>query len=124
MANFAQQTAGDLVIGPPFTLRISQLTALPARQTPLLMPDATRRDVRVRVKLPPGYRVRDRVGGMKVQDGDRRVTVSDVAKDGVLTLSRIVDLPAGRVRPADYPRFVEFARRADDMQSASVRLGR
>ena len=124
MANFAQQTAGDLVIGPPFTLRISQLTALPARQTPLLIGDATRREVTLRIKLPPGYRVRDRVGGAKVQDGDRRVTVSDAAKDGVLTLSRLVDLPAGRVRPADYPRFVEFARRADDVQSASVRLGR
>jgi hypothetical protein len=124
MPNFAQPTGGELVIGPPFTLRISQLTALPARQTPLLMTDATRRDVTVRVKLPAGFRVRDRVGNMKVQDGDRRVSVSDVAKDGVLTLSRIVDLPAGRVRPADYPRFVEFARRADDMQSASVRLGR
>jgi hypothetical protein len=124
MANFAQPTAGDLVIGPPFTLRISQLTALPARQTPLLIPDATRREVTLRIKLPPGYRVRDRVGSAKVEDGNRRLVVTDAAKDGALTLSRLIDLPAGRIRPADYPRFVEFARRADDVQSASVRLGR
>jgi hypothetical protein len=50
------------------------------------------------------------------------VQVSDTAKPGELSLVRMVNLPAGRVQPKDYPRFLNFARRADDALSQSVRV--
>jgi hypothetical protein len=57
-----------------------------------------------------------------ITDGDRSVQVADTAKPGELSLVRVVNLPAGRVQPKDYPRFLAFARRADDALSQSVRV--
>jgi hypothetical protein len=57
-----------------------------------------------------------------ITDGDRSVQVADTQKPGELSLIRVVNLPAGRVQPKDYPRFLGFARRADDALAQSVRV--
>jgi hypothetical protein len=41
-------------------------------------------------------------------------TVSDRVEGSVLHIDRALDIPAGRIQPADYPAFVEFGRAADD----------
>jgi tetratricopeptide (TPR) repeat protein len=124
---FAQPSGGVLVFSPPFAPRISQLATLPARHTPLLIGEATHQEVRLRITLPKGAEVVSGVVPAEHTDGDRRVTIADrveTAKDGkkVLILDRTIDVPAGRIQPAEYPKFLAFARRADDALAASVRI--
>jgi hypothetical protein len=124
---FAQPSGGVLVLSPPFAPRISQLATLPARHTPLLIGEATHQEVRLRITLPKGAEVESGVVPAEHTDGDRRVTIADrveTAKDGkkVLILDRTIDVPAGRIQPAEYPKFLAFARRADDALAASVRI--
>jgi hypothetical protein len=122
VGGFATPTGGALVLSPPFAPRISQLAALPTRQTPLLIGDATHQEVRIEIALPKGARLEGAVGSGTIVDGDRSVTVSDTHKGNRLVLERTLDLPAGRVQPNAYPKFVEFARRADDALSSNIRL--
>jgi len=119
---FAQRSGDMLLIAPPFGPRISQLAALPQRQTPLLMVEATHREINLRVLLPKGAELASDIGPVKINDGDRSVQVADSAKAGELSLVRTVNLPAGRVQPSDYPRFLSFARHADEALSQSVRV--
>jgi len=119
---FAQRSGDMLLIAPPFGPRVSQLAALPQRQTPLLMVEATHREINLRILLPKGAELASDVAPVKINDGDRFVQVADSAKPGELSLVRTVNLPAGRVQPTDYPRFLAFARHADDALSQSVRV--
>jgi hypothetical protein len=72
--------------------------------------------------LPKGAELASDVTPVKISDGDRSVQVADSAKPGELSLIRTVNLPAGRVQPSDYPRFLAFARHADEALSQSVRV--
>jgi len=119
---FAQRSGDMLLIAPPFGPRVSQLAALPQRQTPLLMVEATHREINLRILLPKGAELASDVTPVKINDGDRFVQVADSSKPGELSLVRTVNLPAGRVQPSDYPRFLAFARHADDALSQSVRV--
>jgi len=119
---FAQRSGDMLLIAPPFGPRVSQLAALPQRQTPLLMAEATHREINLRLVLPTGAVLASDLVPVTINDGDRSVQVADTAKPGELSLIRVVNLPAGRVQPKDYPRFLGFARRADDALSQSVRV--
>jgi len=119
---FAQRSGDMLLIAPPFGPRVSQLAALAQRQTPLLMVEAMHREINLRVLLPKGAELASDLAPVKINDGDRSVQVADSAKAGELSLVRTVNLPAGRVQPGDYPRFLGFARRADEALSQSVRV--
>jgi len=119
---FAQRSGDLLLISPPFGPHISQLAALPQRQTPLLMVEATHREINLRIILPPGAVLASDVAPVTISDGDRSVQVSDTVKGSELSLVRTVNLPAGRVQPRDYPRFLTFARRADEALYQSVRV--
>jgi len=119
---FAQRSGDMLLIAPPFGPRVSQLAALPQRQTPLLMAEATHREINLQLILPKGAVLVNDLAPATINDGDRSVQVADVAKPGEVSLVRVVNLPAGRVQPKDYPRFLSFARRADDALSQSVRV--
>ena len=122
MAAFAQKQAGILVVSPPFGPRVSQLAALPSRQTPLLLVEAMHQEIRLRIHLPAGSKVESQVFTREVKHGERVVSIADGMKANVLTLGRVVNLPAGRIQPNEYPSFVEFARRADEALSQSVRV--
>lgn len=119
---FAQSSGTRLILTPPFSPRISQLATLPTRQTPLLFADATHQEVRLKLALPPGARVETPPGNVRVADADRSVTVRDKLDRGALIIERVLDLPAGRVQPTDYAKFAQFARRADDALSSSIRI--
>ncbi|HEY2410128.1 MAG TPA: hypothetical protein VGI10_29190, partial [Polyangiaceae bacterium] len=119
---FAQRSGNFLSIAPPFGPRVSQLAALPQRQTPLLMAEATHREVELKLVLPKNAQLVSDLPQVIVRDAERTVQVHDSSRHGELTLSRIVDLPAGRVKPKDYPQFLDFARHADEALSQSLRV--
>jgi hypothetical protein len=50
------------------------------------------------------------------------VVIGDSLEGRKLVLSRTVNIPAGRIQPADYRDFVQFARRADDAQTGNIRV--
>jgi hypothetical protein len=123
MSSFAEPIGDGLVISPPFAPGLTQLATLPARQTPLLISEASHQIVALEIHVPTGARIESPPGKVEVKDGDRRVTVRDsVGPNGVLVLSRTIDLPAGRIQPADYGRFVRFAQKSDDALSRSIRI--
>jgi len=122
MPGFAQASGGDLSIAPPFAPRVAALAALPARQTPLLIGEATHQEVRIKVALPKGASLRDVLAGSTLKDGDRSVKIADRLEGETLILDRALDIPAGRVKPDAYPSFLEFARRVDAALGRDVRV--
>ncbi|MBN2192749.1 MAG: hypothetical protein JW751_08010 [Polyangiaceae bacterium] len=118
----AEEERGRLALVPPFESMVTNLTTLPSRQTPLLLPMATYRHVKLRVELPAGATVETPLAPVTVKNGDRRVVVADHVEQDVVVLERTVDIPAGRVQPERYPDFVSFARRADEAQVRTIRI--
>ncbi|HEX2876132.1 MAG TPA: hypothetical protein VHP33_33000, partial [Polyangiaceae bacterium] len=119
---FAQRANGGLVVSPPFGVRLSQLAVLPTRQTPLLLVDATHQRIKLKLELPAGSKLEQLAKPLTVKDGERQVTVRDALQGNTLVLDREIQLPAGRVQPAAYGKFQEFARQADDALFHSVRV--
>jgi hypothetical protein len=120
--SFAERSSGALVVSPPFGAHLSQLAVLPARQTPLLLVDATHQRIKLSIELPPGAKLEPLSPPKTVTDGERKVSVRDVQKGNTLVLDREIELPAGRVQPDAYPRFQDFARQADESLFHSVRV--
>lgn len=119
---FAQVAGSVLLVAPPFSPRIGQLAALPARHTPLLVADSTEQRILLRVHLPEGARVSTAFAPVDIADASRRILLRDRVEGGDVILDRRITLPAGRVQVTDYPKFLMFARTADDALSASVRV--
>lgn len=119
MPNFAKYRMGsggrELVIAPPFALRLSGLAALPSRETPIYISEAmaTLSVVDLRVVLPDGARIVTPLAPWSAEDGGRTVRVNDRDDHGELVISRQVDIPAGRVQPEAYPTFQSFVKSAD-----------
>lgn len=119
MPNFAKLRAGsggrELVISPPFTLRLSALATLPARETPIYISESmsTLSVVDLKVELPEGARVTTQLGPWSQDDGGRTVRVNDRIEGGALVLARHIDIPAGRVQPEAYAAFQAFTKNAD-----------
>ncbi|AUX25847.1 hypothetical protein SOCEGT47_064000 [Sorangium cellulosum] len=128
VASFARAQGAELVLSPPFRVRMSGLASLPTRETPLYLSEqiATRSEVRLRVKLPPGARVITKLSPTSTENEGRVVRVNDRLDGGALLLDRFLEVPAGRVQPDAYPRFQRFARAVDSAidRDIVVRLGR
>ncbi len=122
VSTFAQVSGGTLIIVPPFTPRISQLAALPSRETPLLIGDASHQEVQLEIELPEGARVETNMTPARVTYGEGFVDVKDAVSAGKLTLDRRLELPAGRVQPDEYAKFAAFAREADALLARSIRV--
>jgi hypothetical protein len=120
--SFAERSSGSLIVSPPFGARLSQLAVLPARQTPLLLVDATHQRIKLKLDLPPGATLEQLSPPRAVKDGERQVTVRDAQQGASLVLDREIDMPAGRVQPNAYGQFQEFARQADEALFHSVRV--
>ena len=88
----------------------------------MLLTTAAAQSVKLAIRLPRGARLASTLVSGELKDGERMVTIADTLKGRTLLLKRRVHLPAGRVQPEEYPDFVQFARRADDAQSSSIRL--
>ncbi len=124
----ARKSGTSLVMAPPFasSVRLANLTTLEKRETPLLLPPALalRLEVKLSVELPKGAKLDGSLDGSKGQNDGRSFQVSDRLEGDKLLLDRVIDVPAGRVQPADYAAFVEFARAADAAvhRDLSIRL--
>jgi tetratricopeptide (TPR) repeat protein len=120
VSDFAHRRGRDLVLPPPFPIRISQVAALPRRQTPLLLGQPTYAKVRLSLKLPPNAKVISSLSPGEVKNDDRKVWVHDRQEGGTLVLERLIDLPAGRVEPSGYEALRDFAQRADEMMMRDI----
>jgi tetratricopeptide (TPR) repeat protein len=120
--SFAQRAGKALVISPPFNAGIQGYARLPARQTPLLIGEALDQEVKLRIELPEGMKLTSMLKPRKLEDQTGSVVIADRLDGGVLFLDRKVEMNAGRVQPADYPRFALFVRSAGDATAASLRL--
>lgn len=121
VARFAQVTSHGLVISPPLTPDLGRLATLPSRKNPLLIGEGMHRRVELELELPKRSRV-ESSEPVELADNDRRVTVADATKGDMLTIRRTIDIPAGRVQPADYTRFARFAHQADDALSQQIQV--
>ncbi len=120
--HFAQKSGQRLILSPPFMPQLSRLAALPERRTPLLLDQASYQKISLEIELPKGARVTSKITNKTLKNDDRRVDVNDQLSENTLTLSRVIDLPAGRVQPDQYQSFVKFAREADDALASSIRI--
>jgi cellulose synthase operon protein C len=116
---FARVDGKRLVISPPFVLALSTLTALPSRQTPLLIGDAIHRRIDVMLELPKGATV-EVPRPAKISEAGRLVRRDDAVEKGRLRLRRSIEVPAGRVQPEEYRDFARFTERADELQTEPV----
>ncbi|HMJ10290.1 MAG TPA: hypothetical protein VK524_02735, partial [Polyangiaceae bacterium] len=120
--SLAQQNGSGLLLEPPYAPRLSQLATLPARQTPLLLGDATHQEVRLSLELPPQAQVAAQPKPRVVHDGERQVSINDRLEGRLLVLERVIAFPAGRIQPAEYANFARFVRSAEDALSTSIRI--
>jgi hypothetical protein len=123
VGKFAEVGPERTVIEPPLMPRLTRLASLPERQTPLLIREAMHQSVRLEIELEPGTEVWGARQG-EVREGDSRVVARDSVSAGKLVLDREVSIAAGRVSPADYPRFVAFTREAEQLLSQPIVLSK
>ncbi len=57
-----------------------------------------------------------------MRDGERVVTVGDQVTGRALLLTRVIDIPAGRVQPGEYARFQKFTSDADALIEREIVL--
>jgi cellulose synthase operon protein C len=120
----ARPQGKDLALKPIFPLHLSQLVALPERQTPLLIGISSHVEVHFEVVLPPNARMPAVLPSGEVRDGERFVRVKDAARGKSVMLDRVADVPAGRIQPgAEYTQFAQFAERGDSLFESEVLLG-
>jgi hypothetical protein len=112
----------ELVLSPPFALRLSGLAQLPTRETPIYISEqmSTLSVVDLKVKLPELSKVTTSLSPWSAEDGGRSVKVNDRVEDGMLVIARTVDIPAGRVQPEAYPAFQSFVKSADTVLHRDV----
>lgn len=122
MSSFARAQGKELLVPPPFPMQLSKLAQLPTRETPLYISEqlATRVELKLTVKLPAGAKVVTGLEPASIENDGRTAGVKDRGEVGTLVFDRVVDIPAGRVKVADYARFQAFAQRADALLHRDV----
>lgn len=114
ISNFAQPRQGGLRLSPPFAPHLSRLVSFPSRQTPLFIPEqlALTHRIELRIKLPTGARC-TLPPPSKLESPRVSYTIEDRLEGDVLVLDRRIQLPSGRVQPADYEAFAKDIRALD-----------
>jgi hypothetical protein len=120
---FAEVGPDRTVIEPPLMPRLTRLASLPERQTPLLIREAMHQSARLEIALEPGTEVWGTRQG-EVREGEYRVVARDSVNGDTLVLDREVSIAAGRVSPADYPRFLAFTREAEQLLAQPIVLSK
>jgi tetratricopeptide (TPR) repeat protein len=114
---------GKLLLKQLFAVDIAQIASLPERQTPLLLATSSHVEVSFQILTPSAMRLPASLPGGELRDGDRSVVVKDAVEGNAIKLARVVDIPAGRIQPgAEYARFVQFTRSADQLLSREIAL--
>jgi cellulose synthase operon protein C len=123
IAKFAEVGPNRIVIEPPLMPRLTRLASLAERQTPLLIRESMHQSARLEITLEPGMNVWGARQG-EVKDGEYRVVARDSVSEKQLVLDREVSIAAGRVSPADYARFLAYAREAEQLLAQPIVLTR
>ena len=113
VGQFANRRGSLLLLRPPFRLNLARLAKLPHRETPILIGQSTHQTLRLVLKLPSQSRVKV-PAPREFYNGPRRVLIRDRVEGKSLILEREIHLPAGRIQPDEYQKFLEFTRSADD----------
>jgi len=107
-----------------FPAGLLQLASLAERQTPLLLAASSHVEVSFSIVMPVQWQLPASLPTGELRDQDRSVIVRDTVEGNALRLSRVIDLPAGRVAPgAEYGKFVAFAQAADQLLAREVMVG-
>lgn len=124
-SQLARTSGSKLILRPIFQVKLEQIASLAERQTPLLIAAPSHVEVRFEIAVPNDVELPAQLPHGKKTDADRSVTVDDAVAGHSVVLSRVVDVPAGRVQPgADYARFVAFTREATELLESEIALGR
>lgn len=112
MSNFARNEGKRLVLTPPYATRLTQLAALPERQTALLIAAERRQRVDMQIQLPAGAKAAVQ-SPVSLSFQGFSVEVRDRQEGATLHLERDVLIPPTRVAPEAYADFQRFTREAD-----------
>lgn len=120
----ARSVSNKLLLKSLFRVDIAQVASLPERQTPLLLASSSHVEVKLQIVVPSTMRMPSSLPSGSLKDGDRTVVVKDTVEGNAITLNRVVDIPAGRVKPGEeYARFVAFTRAADQLLEREIAIG-
>ncbi len=119
----ARTQGNQVVLTALFPVHLSHLATLPQRQTPLFLPTWAHVEVKFEVVAARGIRVPSSLPAGEARDGERVVRVNDAVHGQAIELSRLVDVPAGRVQPNEYARFQRFTEAADALVEREIALG-
>jgi len=117
---FATPSGVGLLLNPPFMPRVTQLTPLAKRMTPLMIGQQSVTGLDLSLELPKGFRAI--VSDKKAHAKNSKYSIQDTAQKGSLRLVRDIETSAGRIQPNEYPAFQKFADEADAALSSSIRL--
>ena len=101
VTDFTRRRGRDLVLVPPFAIRISQIARLPRRQTPLVLGEPTYASIHLTFKLPPDARVVSSLTAVEVKDREGACSCA-IGRRGKPRARRSSTIPAGRIEPAAY----------------------
>ena len=121
---FARTQGDQVVLTALFPVHLSHLATLPQRQTPLFLSTWAHVEVKFEVVVPNKMRVPASLPQGEARDGERMVQVSDSVHGHAIELSRVVDVPAGRVQPNEYAAFQRFTQAADGLVEREIALGK
>jgi hypothetical protein len=94
--------------------------ATPTRTTPLFIEATETAEVKARVTLPPGWRLKDPLGEVTLSGPSGRYQRTERQVGEVLTITEAFRLQQSRVAPKDYQAFGQFAGELDLLQQREV----
>lgn len=117
---FATPSSVGLLLSPPFMPRLTGLTPLAQRATPLLIEQETSQSLDLELSLPEGMTAKVAPGTDKVEFSS--YDVSDKADPGKVHLVRNISTKAGRVAVDEYAAFQKYTNQADAVLNRAIRL--
>ena len=114
----ATQTGDGLLLSAPFMPRLSGMTPLAARKTPLMISDTNQQSLELSLSLAPGLIATTLQFEQQVERSS--FEVKDHIEGALLVLSRDVRTRAGRISPENYQEFQRYAANADQALNSAV----
>lgn len=117
---FASPSSRGLLLSPPFMPRLTGLTPMAQRATPLLIQQETSQSLDLELELPPGM--------VAIAERESQTTdlsayhIKDEVKDGKIHIRREVSTHTGRVPVSKYASFQKYANQADAALSRAIRI--
>jgi cellulose synthase operon protein C len=124
-----EEAPEGLVLKPPEDLfstggMLGNIASLEERTTDVILGSPRRAALRVRIALPPGYRVRSLPAAREatIRAGRLKATFES-GPDGIL-MERVLEITSPRVPLADYAEFREFAATVNQLREERILLER